>query len=246
MRKTSKTSGDKLRVLSFDIGGTGLKASIVDGNGKMLADHLRVHTPKPATPEKVVKALVDLAKKLPPHDHIAAGFPGVVKSNVVRTAPNLGTKAWAGFDLGKALTRHLGGPALIINDAEIAGLAVIRRKGLEMMITLGTGFGSALYRDGELMPHMEIGQSIAHDDKTYDQWLGDEAFKKHGHKKWNKHVEKAIAALHTLLNFDRLYIGGGNARHIDFKLPKHMSIVSNENGIEGGGFLWRYAGAPKN
>jgi polyphosphate glucokinase len=240
MRKTSKKSSGGLRVLSFDIGGTGLKASVVDGNGKMLAERMRVHTPKPATPAKVVQALIGLAEKMPPHNHIAAGFPGVVKNNVIHTAPNLGTKAWAGFDLGKALTRHLGSPALVINDADIAGLAVIKRKGLEMMITLGTGFGTALYRDGELMPHMEIGQSLAHKDKTYDQYIGDKAFKKYGKKKWNKHVEKTVAALHTLLNFDRLYIGGGNARHIEFKLHKHMSIVSNDNGIEGGGFLWRY------
>lgn len=240
-----KASHEQLRVLSFDIGGTGLKASVVDGNGKMLAERVRVHTPKPATPAKVVKALVELAKNMPAHNRIAAGFPGVVKDGVIHTAPNLGTKAWAGFDLGKALTRHLGSPALVINDADIAGLAVIKRKGLEMMITLGTGFGTALYRDGALMPHMEIGQTLAHKDKTYDKYVGDKAFKKNGKKKWNKHVEKAIAALHTLLNFDRLYIGGGNARHIEFKLPKHVSIVSNDNGIEGGGFLWRYKNQPK-
>jgi polyphosphate glucokinase len=230
-----------LRVLSFDIGGTGLKASVVDGHGKMLAPHARVHTPHPATPKNVMNALVGLAKDLPKHHFIAAGFPGVVRDNVVMTAPNLGTTAWVGFDLGKALSQHLGGPARVINDAEIAGLAVIKRKGLEMMITLGTGFGTALYRGGELMPHMEIGQSLAHKDKTYDKWIGDKAFKKDGKKKWNKHVEKTISALHTLLNFDRLYIGGGNARHIDFKLPRNVSIVSNDNGIEGGGFLWRYA-----
>jgi polyphosphate glucokinase len=232
---------EKLRVLSFDIGGTGLKSSVVNGHGKLLAERVRIPTPHPSPPAVVVKSLVALAKDLPKHDCIAAGFPGFVRDNVVMTAPNLGTKAWAGFDLGKALSRQLGGPALIINDAEMAGLAVIKRKGLEMMITLGTGFGTALYRDGELMPHMEIGQSVAHKDKTYDEWVGDKTFKKDGHKRWNKHVEETIGALHTLLNFDHLYIGGGNARHIKFKLPKDVSIVSNDNGIEGGGFLWRYA-----
>jgi polyphosphate glucokinase len=238
-----KLSPDDLRVLSFDIGGTGLKASVVNGRGKMLADHVRVHTPHPSSPTAVVKALVRLAKDLPKHNHIAAGFPGVVRDSVVMTAPNLGTKAWARFDLGKALARHLGSPARVINDADMAGLAVIRRKGLEMMMTLGTGFGTGLYRDGVLMPHMELGQHNAHKNKTYDEWLGDKAFKKDGHKRWNKHLEEAIAAIHTLLNFDRLYIGGGNARHIDFKLPRNVSIVSNDNGIEGGGFLWRYAEA---
>jgi polyphosphate glucokinase len=237
----AKQPPDKLRVLSFDIGGTGLKASVVDGDGKMLAKRVRVKTPHPSSPAKVVQALAGLAKDMPKHHCIAAGFPGVVKDNVVHTAPNLGTKAWAGFDLGKALTRRLGGPALIINDADIAGLAVIKRKGLEMMITLGTGFGSGLYRDGELMPHMEIGQSIAHKDKTYDEWIGDKAFKKDGHKHWNKHVKDTIEQLQTLLNYDHLFIGGGNARHIKFKLPKHVTIVSNDNGVEGGGFLWRYA-----
>jgi polyphosphate glucokinase len=231
---------EKLRVLSFDIGGTGLKASVVNGHGKLLAERVRVPTPHPCPPAVMLKALVDLAKTMPKHDCIAAGFPGFVRDNVVMTAPNLGTKAWAGFDLGNALSQRLGGPALVINDADIAGLAVIKRKGLEMMITLGTGFGTALYRDGELMPHMEIGQSIAHKNKTYDQWIGDKAFKKDGKKTWNKHVEKTIAALHTLLNFDRLYIGGGNARHIGFRLPKHTTIVSNDNGIEGGGLLWRF------
>lgn len=240
-----KPSPEELRVLSFDIGGTGLKASVVDGRGKMMTDHVRVLTPHPSSPGKVVKALVALAKNMPKHQFIAAGFPGVVKNNVVHTAPNLGTKAWAGFDLGKALSAQLGGPAMVINDADIAGLAVIRRKGLEMMITLGTGFGTALYREGELMPHMEIGQSLGHKDKTYDEWIGDKAFKKDGKKKWNKHVKETIDALHTLLNFDRLYIGGGNARHIEFKLPRNVSIVSNDNGIEGGGFLWRYTESDK-
>jgi polyphosphate glucokinase len=237
----AKQTSEKLRVLSFDIGGTGLKASVVDGSGKMLAPRVRVKTPHPSSPSKVVKELVGLAKNLPKHQCIAAGFPGVVKNNVVHTAPNLGTKAWAGFDLGKALTSRLGGPAKIINDADIAGFAVIKRKGLEMMITLGTGFGTALYRDGELMPHMEIGQSIANKNKTYDQWIGDKAFKKDGLKTWNKHVKETIAKLHTLLNYDHLFIGGGNARHIGFKLPKHVTIVSNNNGIEGGGLLWHYA-----
>jgi polyphosphate glucokinase len=235
-----KPSPEDLRVLSFDIGGTGLKASVVDGHGKMLAPYERVRTPHPSSPSAVVKALVGLAKNLPKHNHIAAGFPGVVKEGVVYTAPNLGTKAWAGFDLDNALTRQLGSPALVINDADIAGFPVIKRKGLEMMMTLGTGFGTALYRDGALMPHMEIGQHIAQKNKTYDQWLGDKAYKKDGHKRWNKHLQKAIGALHTLLNFDHLYIGGGNARHIDFKLPKTITIVSNDNGVEGGGILWRY------
>jgi polyphosphate glucokinase len=229
---------DALRVLSFDIGGTGLKASIVDGKGKMLAERVRVRTPHPSPPDAVLKALVGLAKKLPPHDHIAAGFPGVVRDSVVHTAPNLGTAEWAGFELGKELTRELGSPALIINDADIAGLAVIKRKGLEMMITLGTGFGSSLYRDGELMPHMELGQHPVHKNKTYDEWLGDKAFKKTGIKHWNKRLEAAIGFLHTLLNYDHLFIGGGNARHIKFKLPGNVSVVSNDNGIEGGGLLW--------
>jgi polyphosphate glucokinase len=241
MPGSKKASTQDLRILSFDIGGTGLKASVIDSHGKLIAPHVRMPTPDPCPPETMVQALVSLAKPLPPHNHIAIGFPGVVRNNAVLTAPHFGTKHWAGFPLAEALSKKLGSPALVLNDAEMQGLDVIKSKGLELMLTLGTGAGTGLFRDGEIMPHMELAHHPVHKDKTYNEYVGDAAMKSTGRKHWNKRVHKVIGILDTLLNYDHLFIGGGNAKHIKLKLPKNVTLVSNEAGIEGGAALWRLA-----
>jgi polyphosphate glucokinase len=225
-------------VLSIDIGGTGLKAAIVDMSGKLLTERVRIPTPAPCPPPSLLNSIAQLVGSLPAHQHIAAGFPGVVRGDRVVTAPHFGTRHWAGFDLAGALSQRLGGPCLLINDAEMQGLAAIKGKGLELMLTLGTGAGTGLFRDGEIMPHMELAHHPVHEDKTYDEYIGDAARKKAGKKRWNKRVANVIAILQTLLNYDHLYIGGGNSRHVTLKLPKTVSLVSNDAGIEGGGLLW--------
>src|ERR1700735_3148779 len=148
-RKKQKT--DELRVLSIDIGGTGLKASVVDADGKLLTPRQRIETPYPCTPAVMMNALAELVALLPGHNHISIGFPGVVQHNTVVTAPHFQTEEWAGFALADAASKSFGGPALMVNDAEMQGLAVIRGKGLELILTLGTGAGTGLFRDGELM-----------------------------------------------------------------------------------------------
>jgi len=229
------------KILSIDIGGTGLKAAIVDRGGKLVSDHLRIRTPKPCPPPLLVKSLVELVTPLRRFECVAIGFPGVVRGTKVITAPHFGTKLYAGFDLGGRLSKALGKPARLVNDADMQGFAVAKGKGLELVITLGTGFGSALFRDGELMPHMEIAHMPAHGGKTFDDYLGDKERRKFGSRHWNKRVEKMLPFLHTLLNYDRLYIGGGNAKHIDFDLPRNARIVPNIAGIKGGAGLWRQA-----
>jgi len=229
------------RILAFDIGGTGLKAAVIDPKGKLISEHLHVATPRPAEPKQVVKLLVEMGKSIMPFDCISIGFPGVVKGTRVVTAPNLGTDMWAGFDLAGQLSKKFGHkPARLTNDADMQGLAVVRGKGLEFVMTLGTGFGTALFLNGELMPHMEIAHLPIHDGKDFDDYIGDRALKKIGKKKWNKRIEKILPMMYSLLHFDHVYIGGGNARHIDFKLPPHTSIVPNIAGIEGGAALWRH------
>src|SRR5471032_449720 len=136
------------RILAFDIGGTGLKAALVDAKGRFLSERLRVATPHPCPPRLMVKLLTGLVKPLEAFDCITIGFPGYVKRGVVHTAPNLGTDDWAGFALEKALGHALGKPARLINDADVQGLAAIKGKGLELVVTLGTGFGTAWFRDG--------------------------------------------------------------------------------------------------
>lgn len=227
--------------LAIDIGGTHLKASVLDWSGTEVAERVEVATPHPAPPQAVLSLLDTLAQALPKYDRVSAGFPGVVKRGRIVTAPNLGTADWHAFPLSAALAQRFRKPARVLNDAEVQGLGVIEGKGLECVVTLGTGFGSAIYRDGELMPHLELGQQPIRNNKTYDEYLGSAALRKHSVAKWNRRVERMIKMVRTLLNYDHLYIGGGDATKITLELPADVTIVSNEAGITGGVKLWEPA-----
>ena len=225
--------------LAIDIGGSGLKATVLDPAGAMLADRERVDTPAAPTPAGLVDALVRLVRPLPAFDRVSIGFPGVVRDGRVLTAPHFGDDGWRGFPLAQVLGERLGGkPARLLNDAEVQGYGVIAGRGLELVLTLGTGLGSALFRDGELMPHMEFAQFPAFGKKTMNRYVGNAARHKVGHAKWNRRVAKTVAVFHTLLHADRVYLGGGNARRLDIALPPDVSIVSNEAGLTGGVRLW--------
>lgn len=225
--------------LGLDIGGTGLKASVLDRNGHMIVDRVRVATPKGCTPRQMVEALAALVKPLPSYDRISVGFPGVVRNGRVVTAPHFGTKAWRGFPLQQKLGDRLGKPARLSNDAEVQGLGIIVGRGLEVVLTLGTGVGSAVFAGGRMTPHLELAQHPIHKSKTYNEYLGAAARKKIGTKKWNRRVRRMIGIVDTLLNYDTLYIGGGNAANIDAgKLPDRVKIESNDMGITGGLRLW--------
>lgn len=229
----------RLHILAIDIGGTGLKASVVDETGRLLVPRRRIKTPHPCPPRVMMEALARLVAPLPPHDCIAIGFPGVVQRNRVVTAPHFGTEHWAEYALAEAASERFGGEARMVNDAEMQGLAVISGKGLELVLTLGTGAGTGLFRDGELMPHLELAHHpIYGKKKTYNDYIGDAALKKVGRKHWNKRVAHTIDVLASLLHFDHLFIGGGNARKIVLETPSSVTIVQNDAGIAGGAFLW--------
>lgn len=228
-----------MNVLSIDIGGTGLKAAVVDEAGNMLTQRVRVGTPHPSPPDVIVDALVHLVAPLSDYEGISVGFPGVVRQGRVLTAPNLGNDEWKNFDLAGALASRLGKPAHVLNDADMQGFAAVEGKGVEMVITLGTGFGSALFMDGQLASHLELSQHIFRKEETYNEQLGNATLKLIGKKKWNRRVRKAIDALRTLTNFDALYIGGGNATKITFEIEPDVKIISNEDGLKGGAWLWR-------
>ena len=225
--------------LSIDIGGTGLKASVLDMKGAMEAERVRVETPYPCTPKVMVETLSQLIKPLPAFDRVSVGFPGVVREGKIITAPHFGNDIWGGFPLAQALEKKWGKPTRILNDADMQGLAVIQGKGLEFVVTLGTGVGTALFLNGKLMPHLELAQHPAWKDKTYNEYIGDQVLLKKGRKKWNRRVRHALELLRTLVNYDRLYIGGGNAPKLDFKPEGNVKIVSNQAGILGGIALWK-------
>lgn len=225
--------------LSIDIGGTGLKASVLDAKGRMVVERVRMETPYPCPPQVMVEALGKLVQPLPAFHRVSIGFPGVVRGGKIVTAPHFGNDVWRGFPMAARLGKKWGKPVRILNDADMQGTAVIGGKGLELVVTLGTGVGTALFHDGRLMQRMELAQHPAWDNKTYNEYIGDKVLKKKGRRKWNKRVQHALVLLRTLLNPDKIYIGGGNARHIRFKLDKDTKIVSNEAGVLGGIALWR-------
>jgi polyphosphate glucokinase len=224
--------------LAIDIGGSHLKAGLLDHEGAMVAGPNRVDTPPSPFPQVVVDALVGLALPLGKFDRISVGFPGVVRQGQVLTAPNLGTEQWRHFPLAASLTDKLGKPARMLNDAEVQGLGVISRKGLECVITLGTGMGFALFQDGRPAPHLELSQHPLHKGKTYDQFIGAAALREVGKPQWNRRLRRVLAAITTLVGFDTLLIGGGNAKYIQIELAGNISLVGNEAGITGGVRLW--------
>jgi polyphosphate glucokinase len=237
-KRAKKPAAGKPCTLAIDIGGTHIKASVLDPTGKMLAPEVEEVTPHPTTPRALLGTVARLTDQLPPFERISAGFPGYVKRNIVHTAPNLGTEFWRDFNLAQALTARFGKPARVLNDADVQGLGVIAGKGFECVLTLGTGIGSSFFYNGRLLPHLELGQHPIRSGVTYDRYIGDAVRRGRGRKKWNDRLKKALAVVATFVNYDTLYLGGGNSRRIDFKLPPHVKLASNVNGIIGGIHLW--------
>lgn len=227
------------KILSIDIGGSNIKGTVLNSDGEFLQDYQKLSTPDPSTPGKVMEVIRQLAGKFTDFDKISVGFPGYVKNGIIKTAPNLGTMEWAEFDLAKNVELLLGKPALVINDADLQGLSLAEGKGIEMMITLGTGFGSAILSDGILLPHLEIAHHPITKKKDYDEYVGEEEMKRIGKKKWNKRMKRVLQVLKVVVNYDVLYISGGNASKLDFELDKNIVIVGNRDGIKGGAALWK-------
>ncbi|HUZ44781.1 MAG TPA: ROK family protein [Acidimicrobiales bacterium] len=239
------------RTLAIDIGGTGIKAAVLKADGAMDGERQRVATTYPMPPDKMIKVIAGLAAKLPVYDRASAGFPGVVRQGRVVTAPHFvtrsgpGTEAvpalvaqWADFDLAGALAETLGVPVRVANDADLQGSDVISGKGLELVVTLGTGVGTGLFYNGHLAPHLEIAHHPFEKDRTYNEAIGEAARKKIGGRRWNRRVKRALLTLHDLINYDHLYIGGGNSRRVKFKLGPDTTIVDNDAGLLGGIKLW--------
>lgn len=224
--------------LAIDIGGSHLKAGIVDERASLVGERGRIPTPHGASAEDIVAALAALARPLGRFDRVSVGFPGVVRHGRVLTAPNLGTDAWHGFPLGPALEQALGRPVRMLNDASVQGLGAIDGAGIELVLTLGTGMGFALFTNGRLAPHLEMGQHPARKKKTYDAYVGDAALGKIGERRWNRRMQRVIRTMETLTGYDFLYIGGGNAERLTGDLPKNVRTVPNSAGITGGVRLW--------
>jgi polyphosphate glucokinase len=225
--------------ISIDIGGSGLKAMLLDPSGKPVSERQRVLTPEVPTPIAVLAGLDELRKLLPAFDRVSIGFPGVIKRGTTWTAANLNPK-WVGFPLQDELEKRWKKPVRVCNDAAVQGYGAIQGKGVELAITLGTGLGSSLFTDGRLCPGLELAHHPwRKKGMTYEDYLGRRGLDKYGKARWNDFLEAAIKQTLATFNWDHLYLGGGNTKKILFKPGPNVTIVPNETGLLGGVALWR-------
>ncbi|MDR7274016.1 ROK family protein [Catenuloplanes atrovinosus] len=241
--------------LAIDCGGGGIKASVLDESGTMRAQPLRVPTPYPLHPDLFVKTLVELSHQLPPADRVTVGMPGMIRHGVVVATPHYITKAgprtrvdpdlaraWANFDARTALGAAFGAPTLVLNDAEVHGAGVVAGTGLELVITLGTGLGCALFDGGRLAPHLEFSQAPVRWGMSYDTYIGEHERRRLGDSFWSRRVARVVEGLRPVFLWDRLYIGGGNSRRIIpeqlLRMGDDVVIVPNTAGIVGGVRAW--------
>lgn len=220
---------DDVLTLTVDIGGTKLKACLVDRNGQPVSDAVDAPTPQPSPPEMVMKAIGQLIAGFKGFARISIGFPGVVRGRIIATAPNLGANVWAGFDIVTALSSRYGVPVRVLNDAAVQGLGVVRGPGIEAVITLGTGIGCAVFRDRRFLLHLEL---------ALDAFAGNAVLGSLGLEGWNQRIAETAGIVLRLTACERLYVGGGNARKVSVPLPPQVEIVSNMAGLTGGVRLW--------
>lgn len=225
-------------ILAIDIGGSHVKGTILDKRGRFINAYERMVTPPEAGPKEIMAVILKIVSKLDSFDFISVGFPGYVKNGVVMTAPNLSTEKWHGYKLQKHLEKKLGKPAQAVNDADMQGLGVVKGKGLEMVVTLGTGLGTALLFNGKLLPHLEVSHHPISNQKDYDVYIGNVTMKKIGPEKWNQRMKYVLDVLKTVFNYDKLYLGGGNASKLKIELDKNIKLINNRDGIKGGARLW--------
>lgn len=244
--------------LSVDCGGGGIKASVLDDQGAMISRAVRTPTPYPLPPTKLVETIGALADQLPAADRVTVGMPGMLRHGVVITTPHYITKdgprskvlpelvdQWARFDMGGAVSERLGVPALVLNDAEVAGAGVVTGRGLEMIVTLGTGLGNAVFDNGVLAPHVEVSQGPVRWGLTYDDYIGEHERLRLGDAHWSRRVRRVVDALRPMYVWDRLYLGGGNSRRITAvqlsRMGDDVVVVPNEAGMTGGARCWDMA-----
>ena len=237
----------RMEVFGLDIGGSGIKGAPVETeSGELLGDRIRVPTPEAATPDEVVRAAVEVVSRSGWEDPVGCGFPGVVKEGVVHTAANVAHE-FIGFDLQTRLQKELGMPVRIVNDADAAGLAEMRWgagrgvEGVVLMLTIGTGIGTALFIEGKLVPNTELGH-IEIQGKEAELWAADRIRKVEdlSWKKWARRVEEYFQKMEALLWPDLIIVGGGVSKKSEKFLPRietRTRVVPaemlNEAGIAG-------------
>ena len=242
--------------LGIDIGGTGIKGALVDlGDGSLASDRVRIDTPQPATPAAVAETVGDVARQLRHTGRVGVTFPGVVMHGTVQTAANVDA-SWVGTSLTDTLAPVLPGPVTALNDADAAGLAEVRygagegRSGLVIMVTLGTGIGTALIHDGILVPNAELGhlEIDGHDAEKRASVSARERRDMTWHQ-WARKVQRYLRHLEQLLWPELFILGGGVSKQpdkwfddIQTRTPRVIARLANNAGIVGAALAAAEAG----
>ncbi len=216
-----------MNVFGLDIGGSGIKGAPVNTKtGKLTGGRIRVPTPRAGRPDDVVATAVKVISRAKWDGPVGVGFPGVVKEGVIHTAANV-DKSFIGFDLGERLRQELGSPVQIVNDADAAGLAEIRWgagvgvEGVVLMLTLGTGIGTALFIGGKLVPNTELGHIELHGGDA-EAYASDRARKvaNLSWNDWSARLVEYLRKMEDLLWPDLIIIGGGVSKRSEKFLPQ--------------------------
>ncbi|SFJ80857.1 ROK family protein [Cellulomonas sp. KH9] len=253
------TRGPEPYTLAVDCGGSGIKASVLDAAGTLHVPAVRVPTPYPLPPDRLADTISDIASGLPHAQRATVGVPGMIRHGVVVATPHYVTRsgprsavlpelltAWSGCDVQALLTQRLGVPTLVLNDAEVHGAGVVSGTGLELVLTLGTGLGSALFDGGRLAPHLELSHAPVRWGTTYDAYIGEHERARLGDALWSRRVRKVVEGFRPVFRWDRVYLGGGNARRVTAatldRLGDDLVVVPNQAGIVGGVRAWDLVG----
>jgi polyphosphate glucokinase len=217
-----------MKVLGIDIGGSGIKGAPVDTTtGALLAERHRIATPQPATPKAVAKTIAAITRHFEWTGPLGCGVPGVVRGGVVLTAANISSK-WIGVDGAALLGTATGCPAVtLINDADAAGYAEMHfgagrgKAGTVLIVTVGTGLGTALFTNGHLLPNLELGH-LELDGREAETHAADSARQREGlsWKRWSRRLDAYLHALHGYFWPDLIIVGGGVSKKADKVLPR--------------------------
>lgn len=156
-----------------------------------------------------------------------------------------GTGIWRGVNLQRELAGRTARPVRVLNDVDLQGYGVIRGKGVELVVALGTGMGSALYLEGRLVPNLELGHHPFRKGRTYEDLVSDAERRRVGNRRWRRRIARTIDQLVPTFNPDRIYVGGGNAKHLKAPLPERIRLFDDEQGLSGGARVWRVSAVPE-
>lgn len=219
------------KVLGLDVGGTGIKGAIVDiTTGEVLSERIKYKTPQPATPSDMIEVMKKIVLDFEWFGgQIGVGFPAIIKNGICYSASNI-DDSWIGLDVKSRLRDALGSEVSIINDADAAGLAEVRYgsgkniNGTLLFLTLGTGIGSALFRDGMLIPNTEFGH-VKWKRSIAEKYAGNKAREVNdlSWKTWGKELNRVLKHYEFIINPDNIIIGGGVSKKF-FNFEKYMKI----------------------